>query len=131
MAPTPTNFQTAPHTRAQGTAAEDAAVSWLRRQDFRIRQRNYRVKPGEIDVIATEGDTLVFLEIKARSGAGFGPGAAAVTAKKRRTIARVASLYLAASGWDGPCRFDVLALAPTPDGAWQFDLIRDAFRHEP
>lgn len=125
---TPTPFHRAPHTRAQGTTAERAASTWLRRQGFRIRHRNYRTKPGEIDLIAIEDDTLVFLEVKARSGSGFGPGSAAVTPKKQRRIARVASLYLTSTGWQGPCRFDVLAMRSTADGGWRFDLIRDAFR---
>ena len=126
-----TSFQTAPHTRAQGTVAEQAAARWLTRHGYQIRERNYRLKAGEIDLIAIEDDTLCFIEVKARSGQAYGPGSAAVTRSKRRRIARVASVYLATTGWPGPCRFDVLSVTSETGGPWRFDLVRDAFRHEP
>ena len=117
-----------PHNRAAGTAAEQAAATWLHRQGYDILLRNYRTKPGEIDLIATEAGTLCFLEIKARTGRGFGPAVGAVDLRKQHRIARAASVYLAQSGWTGPCRFDVLGLERRPNGAWTFDLIRDAFQ---
>ena len=124
------DFHQAVNTRARGTAAEEAAARWLTHQGYRIRQRNYRIKAGEIDILAIEDGTLCFVEVKARSGRGYGPGSAAVTHAKQRRIARVAAIYLASSGWQGPCRFDVLSAESARGGSWRFRLIRDAFRSE-
>lgn len=120
-------FSTALSTRARGRVAEDAAQKWLRRQGFAIVATNYATKPGEIDVIATEGETLCFIEVKARQGSGFGHAAEAVSRRKQQRICNAASLYLSSSDWEGPCRFDVLAIDKS-DRTWRFDLLRDAFR---
>ena len=120
-------FARAEHNRDRGAAGESAAVAWLRRQGYEIVETNYRTHPGEIDVIAREGDTLAFIEIKARSGPRFGPATAAVLPGKQRRIADAASLYLVRSGWDGPCRFDVLGLDRGEHG-WEYTLVRNAFQ---
>ena len=119
-------FGAAPDTRARGRLAEKAARKWLRRQGFEIITSNYRAKPGEIDLVAREGECLCFIEIKARSTHSFGSAFEAVPTSKQRRIARVASVYLLSSDWDGPCRFDVLGIEKTA-GEWKFDLVRDAF----
>lgn len=77
-------------------------------------------------MVARDGDTLCFIEIKARATPRFGEAVEAVDARKQRRIARAAGLYLASSRWQGPCRFDVLGLDPSPDG-WRFTLVKDAF----
>jgi putative endonuclease len=79
--------------------------------------------------VAREGDTLCFVEIKARGRTGFGPAMAAVTPAKRRRVARAAALHLALNALSGPCRFDVLGLDWTPSG-WEYTLVRDAFSVE-
>lgn len=121
------SFHDAPHNRARGGLGEEDAARWLARQGYRIVARNVRTKAGEIDLVAVEGDTLCFVEVKARGGARFGPAIGAVNPRKQRRLARAASLYLVRNPWDGPCRFDVLGLDPAPDG-WEYTLIRDAFR---
>lgn len=120
-------FRNAPHRRAQGTSAEADAAEWLARHGYRIVDRNVTNHGGEIDAIAVDGDTLCFIEVKARSSHAFGLAVAAVDPRKQRRLARAASLYLVSHPWDGPCRFDVLGLDPGPDG-WTFSLVKDAFR---
>ncbi len=127
MPETLSTFDGPSHTRARGTEAELAAVRWLARNGYRVLERNYRSKLGEIDVIARDGDTLCFLEIKARSAPSFGPAVAAVGPQKQAKIARAATAYLAFSGWEGPCRFDVLGI-DRRGGSWSFTLIEDAFQ---
>lgn len=131
----PTDFASAAHTRAKGRIAESAAVRWLRQEGHVIVETNYAIRAGEIDVIAIErsekqlqgGETLCFLEIKARRTAHFGPAIGAVTPRKQYRIGRAALAYLSSHEWDGPCRFDVLGMDRTDDG-WRYTLIRDAFQ---
>jgi len=117
----------APHARARGGAGEQVAEEWLTARGFRIVERNVRNHGGEIDLVAREGDTLCFVEVKARLSDRFGPAIAAVGIAKQRRLARAAALYLVAHPWPGPCRFDVLGLDRRADGGWEVTLVRDAF----
>jgi len=119
-------FRRQQSTHARGRAAEAVGVSWLERQGLRVKARNFRTKAGEIDVVGADADTLVFIEIKARSTRAFGPASTAVPPTKQRRIARAAALYLTRHPHSGPCRFDVLAMDRVEDG-WSYDWIRDAF----
>lgn len=120
-------FQEQPHNRGRGKVGEDDAVSWLERQGYRVVERNVVNHAGEIDVVAREGETLCFVEIKARASAAYGLAIEAVDFRKQRRISRAASLYLAMKGpRDAPCRFDVLGLDKQGDG-WRYTLVRDAF----
>lgn len=110
----------------RGREGEEAAVAWLQRQGYRPVERNVRTGAGEIDLIAHDGDTLCFIEIKARSGASHGSALAAVGPAKQHRLTRAARLWLARNPWDSPCRFDVLALDAGPEG-WRYTLVRDAF----
>lgn len=99
--------------RALGCAGEDAACAELRRRGYEILARQYRTRAGEIDIVARDGATTVFVEVKTRRGQEFGGGAAAVTWRKQRRIARVAQQFLARHGTiDRPCRFDVVVVTP-------------------
>jgi len=119
-------FRKQPHTRARGSAAEAEGIRYLERQGYEVLDTNFTTKAGEIDVIAQEGDTLCFVEIKARATPTYGEAVEAVDFRKQRRITRAASLYLVETGYDGPCRFDVLGLDPAPEG-WRFTLLRNAF----
>lgn len=120
-------FRRLPHNRAKGTKAEKLALAWLRRRGYRVMATNVTNAGGELDAVAQDGDTLCFIEIKARASGRFGPAVLAVDADKRRRLARAATAYLAAHPWDGPCRFDVLGM-DLADGAFEYTLIEDAFR---
>ncbi|HEX9800940.1 MAG TPA: YraN family protein [Thermoanaerobaculia bacterium] len=117
-----------PHTRARGAVGEEAAEAYLVAQGYRVVERNVASKLGEIDLVALDGETLVFVEVKARASAEFGAAIEAVGPRKRRRLARAAAMFLAKNRSQRPCRFDVLGLDRGADGAWTFTLVRDAFQ---
>src|SRR3954465_14321004 len=93
-----------------GEDGEDLAVRALERAGYAIVARRYRVRAGEIDIIARDGACLVFVEVKTRHTTRFGGGLAAITLRKRRKIVAVAMDFLARHRLDGvACRFDVVA----------------------
>ena len=94
-----------------GKMGEDLACAELGRRGYAILARRHRTRHGEIDIIARDGATTVFVEVKARRHVAFGGAGAAVTESKQRRIVRMASDYLAHRGLlDAPCRFDVVAI---------------------
>lgn len=126
-----TDWSEQPHARARGRLGEDDAVRWLAAHGFEIVERNVVNHGGEIDVVAKEGETLCFIEIKARDGKLYGPAIAAVTPGKQRRLSRAASLYIAIRGLHRlPARFDVLGLDREGDG-WRYTLVRNAFPYNP
>ena len=94
----------------RGAAAEALAARFLASRGLTIVGRNYRCRGGEIDLIALERDTLVFVEVRLRSGDAFGGARASITAAKRRRLERAAGHYLARIGREPPCRFDAILL---------------------
>jgi putative endonuclease len=105
------NTMTGDPRQALGISGEDLACAELRRRGYEILERRYRTRFGEIDIIAKDGDTVVFVEVKARLTDDFGGAAAAVTGWKQRRIAAMAVDYLARRRLhDCPCRFDVVAV---------------------
>lgn len=117
-----------------GIFGENLACEELRRRGYAILDRRYRRRGGEIDIVARDGATTVFVEVKARQGDDFGGGAASVNAWKQRRIGLVALDYVARHRLiDRPCRFDVVVvdLVATPPGiaVYQnaFD-VTDTFR---
>jgi putative endonuclease len=127
------DFRDQPHARARGRVGEDDAVAWLTSQGYEILARNLVNHGGEIDVVARDGATVCFIEIKARAGDRYGPAIEAVTFSKQRRLSRAASLYLVTRGWHNqPCRFDVLGLDRDPAaGGWRYTLIKNAFPYNP
>ena len=94
-----------------GKIGEDLAVSELEHRGYAIIARRYRTRCGEIDVIADDRGTLVFVEVKARATAEFGTAAEAVTPWKQRRLTRMAREFLVLEHVrDRPCRFDVVAI---------------------
>jgi len=111
-----------------GSRSEELAASHLASLGYEIIEKNYRAKVGEIDIIAKDGGTLVFVEVKSLRSAGFGVPELKVDHRKRRQIARAAMVYLTRSrrtSW--PCRFDVVAITRPPGEGPTVDVIRDAF----
>ena len=99
--------------RGFGTDGEYAVSDFLTGQGYRVTDMHYRRGPGEIDVIARQGETVVFVEVKRRTDARFGAPAEAVDGLKRSRIARTALLYLQQKGlMDAPVRFDIVELTP-------------------
>ncbi len=110
--------------RRRGAEAEALAASFLAGRGLEIVARNHRCRFGEIDLVAREGATLVFIEVRARSGSAFGGAAGSVNAAKQRRIVAAARHFLARVRPEPPCRFDVLTIQG-PGGAP--DWIRGAF----
>lgn len=101
-------------TRARielGKNGEDLACLELERRGYAILARRYRRRGGELDIIARDGLTLVFVEVKTRAGRDFGDGTEAVTTLKRRRITRLALDYMTRHHIpECPCRFDVVSI---------------------
>jgi len=76
-----------------GAKGEDLAVSFLEKKGYKIIDRNYLMQGGEIDIIALDSDTLVFIEVKARSTEEFGSPLEAITYRKLKTLTRAAQFY--------------------------------------
>jgi putative endonuclease len=98
-------------TQAVGGEAEEAAARYLERQGLVIVARNFRTRLGEIDLVAKDGATLVFIEVRLRSAsARFGGAAGSIDRNKQRRIVAAARQYLAKLRAEPPCRFDVVTL---------------------
>lgn len=111
-----------------GRTGEDAAVQYLQRHGYRILERNYRCRLGEIDLIAREGSTLIFIEVKTRRSQKFGPAASAVTLEKQRHLIKASQVYMAHKGKrDEFCRFDVVTI-DIDDHESHIELLKDAFQ---
>ena len=110
-----------------GKESESLAVRYLRKNGYKILEQNYRNKIGEIDIIAKEKGTLVFVEVKARKTHIFGNPKWAVTPKKQRKISMVALYYLKATKQTHvKPRFDVITLSSPKDNP-QIEIIKNAF----
>ena len=116
-------------SRGAGYDWERAAERALREAGYRILERNFRADTGEIDLVAEENGILCFVEVKGRSGVGFGAPGEAVTAEKRRRLARTAAAYLRRRGGAAPsCRYDVVSILEPPGEERRVEILRDAFR---
>ncbi|MGE0874945.1 MAG: YraN family protein [Burkholderiales bacterium] len=109
---------------AAGARAEEACAALLRRAGLRILARNWRCRHGEIDLVAEDGDTLVFAEVRLRTASRFGGAAESITASKRARLLAAAGLY-ASRRRERPCRFDVLLLDSLDPP--RIEWVRNAF----
>jgi len=110
-----------------GREGEALAVAELERRGYAILERRYRTRHGEIDVIARDGETIVFVEVKVRRTAEKGTAAEAVTPSKQRRIVAMAVDYLSRHNLhDRDCRFDVVALDGESAG-WRLVVYPHAF----
>jgi putative endonuclease len=111
-----------------GQEGEAEAERYLRRKGYRIVARNLRSSLGELDLVAEDGRTLVFVEVKARRSGQFGGAIHAVHRQKQRKIIRLAAQFLAQRHWmDRSCRFDVVLLEPTTSAMLKVEHIQNAF----
>lgn len=117
------------HTKIQtGQSGEEAACAYLAKLGYRIVGRNIKFKNGEIDIVAWEGRTLCFVEVKTRSSEDYGSPFEAVSYFKQRKLSRLALTYLKFNRLlETTARFDVVAILKTPDGQPQIDLVKNAF----
>lgn len=113
--------------QAFGKSGEDLAADELVRRGYAILDRRYRTRHGEIDIVARDGETIVFVEVKARADARFGTAAEAVTPLKQRRLVSMATDYMVRKRLtESPCRFDVVAIDGAGESA-QLTLYPHAF----
>jgi putative endonuclease len=116
----------------RGSAAESAAAKFLERRGYRIVAYNYRTRLGEIDLIAEDRGTLVFIEVKARATDRFGSPGEAITPAKQARIARLAQQFLTARRLgDRPCRFDAVLISGEDPRSQRIELVTAAFEIAP
>ena len=110
-----------------GIAAEELAARFLSGQGLRVIARNYRCRFGEIDLIAQDGDSLVFVEVRLRRSNRFGGAAASITHAKQRKLVATARCYLAGLRSVPSCRFDAIVLdaLDTQRIEWLRDIIAE------
>lgn len=114
--------------RRFGIDGENAAAEWYEANGYRVLERNWRCRHGELDLVLERGRSLVVCEVKSRSSDRFGSGAAAVDWRKQRTIRRVTSVYLSGRSGRAPAgiRFDVAVVGPVA-GVLTVEVIEAAF----
>jgi putative endonuclease len=113
---------------AFGADAEAIVARWYEQAGYRVIARNWRTREGELDVIAALGSLVVFCEVKARKGLGFGAPMEAVTVAKQRKIRALAAQWLAASDvHPRDLRFDVASVLWAPGHEPVIDVIEAAF----
>lgn len=120
-----------------GDIAEQQAANLLLRKGLKILKRNYRAPRGEIDIVAEDQGTLVFVEVRLRTDISYGRPDESINRRKQQSIIRAAEHYLA-NGTSGnnntnkPCRFDAVCLTPEvgQNEVFVMEWLRDAFRVE-
>lgn len=119
----------APHLAA-GQRAEDQALELLRRSGLKLVTRNYRCPQGELDLVMSDGEVLVMVEVRYRRDRGFGGAAETIGARKQDKLLRAAQHFLQqdARHRRRPLRFDVVAMTENSDGTPRIEWIKDAFR---
>jgi len=111
-----------------GRSGEELAADFLRKNGYKVLERNYKTKLGEIDIIACEKDTYVFIEVKTRNSDRFGLPSEAVSLRKQRQISKAALNFLKINDLLGrKARFDVVSVIFLEDGRQKLDLIKNAF----
>ena len=112
-----------------GKSAEDLAADFLKRQGYRIVERNVRLGFGEIDLVAWDADTLCFVEVRARTTIELGHPLESVTYRKQRKLSKLALAYLKKryQDIDRKARFDVVGIVPNEQGGTSVEVVKNAF----
>ncbi len=114
--------------QSTGATGEELASTFLKKQGYKIVEKNFRTKLGEIDIIALDRGTVSFVEVKTRKSTTFGYPQEAVSLRKQKKISQVASIYLNQKNLNAEkARFDVVAILLSPDQTEKIELIKDAF----
>jgi putative endonuclease len=117
--------------KAIGSEGEEKAILFLKKQGFKILEKNYRCKIGEIDIIATKNDLISFVEVKTRRSEEFGHPEESVNRRKRKKIINTAKYYLMVNNlyYKKDVRFDILSII-RKKSEFEIDFFENAFREE-
>ena len=111
-----------------GATGEELAISYLKKLGYRIVERNFRCKLGEIDVVAYDGNTLVFVEVRTKKSSHFGSPVSSVSYQKQRKLISLAKFYIKKHKlFNRSARFDVVGVRFGSDGSFRINLIQNAF----
>lgn len=97
-------------TKSIGDLGEDQAAKYLEKNDYKVIKRNFRTRFGEIDIVASDGKDLVFVEVKMKKSDAFGLPAEMVTSKKLKKIVNTAQIYITENEYKGSWRIDVVTI---------------------
>ena len=115
-------------TKTLGKQGEALAAEYLRFHGYRVCAQNYRVRIGELDIIAMKQDVIVFVEVKTRRSLNCGFPAESVNFYKQQKIIKTAQFFLRQRHLEGcPCRFDVIEVYVRPERTWEVRHIQGAF----
>ena len=115
---------------SQGQLAERQALAFLQAHGLQLLAQNWRCRGGELDLVMLDGDTVVFVEVRARRHTAWGGAAESIDARKRQRLVNSAALFLQSEArWaKRPCRFDVIAIGPGADASPQaLEWLKQAF----
>ncbi len=116
------------YKKSFGEKGEDMAVEYLKKLGYKILARNYRFGHGEIDIIAKDKETIVFVEVKTRENLNFGPPELAITKRKQQQIKKIGEAYLHENNiTDTECRMDVVAILMERNKKPEINHIINAF----
>ena len=111
-----------------GRRGEELACKFLKKAGYKILELNYRGRLGEIDLVAEDGDCLVFVEVKTRSSLACGHPLESIDSRKQHQLIKVAREYLAEQGAEERvCRFDAVSVLQANEQEPQIELIKNAF----
>ena len=111
----------------KGRIGEEMALVFLRKKGFKILATNWRFRHLELDIIAKDGDMLVFVEVKMRSTALFGPPEDALSSQKVRHLLNAAEAYIFEKDYQGDSRFDVVSIISPYGKKAELEYFEDAF----
>ena len=118
------------NNKVLGAFGEEIACNYLKSNGYRILERNFSCRAGEVDIIASQDDMIVFVEVKTRSSERYGSPSEAVSAAKQGKIVKTALYYMQSKRLlDYMCRFDVIEIIPEVENRYQINLIKDAFQY--
>ena len=109
--------------RQLGLKGETQGTKFLKKQGYRIIERNFRTRSGEIDIIAREGREIVFIEVKTRSSLDFGYPEESVTRRKMAHLLKASQYYMLKSKIEMPYRFEVLSVIADKEKGYRFEII--------
>ncbi len=115
------------NNQEKGAKGELIAQEFLLKNGFDILANNWRFKKGEIDIIAQKGNTIHFVEVKARKNNNFGNPEDSVSLSKQRKLAQTASAFLFAISGAPECQFDIIAITGNLHEKYQLEYFPDAF----